>query len=205
MWAGYAGSMRTATAHRLATVGDLLAIPEEQRFHEIVGGDLVQKAMPAPKHGQAQRKLSALVDPYGRRRPRGPDDPWGWWFLTEQEVWFEINEVYRPDVSGWRRERLPVLPETTPIYVRPDWVCEILSPSNHRTDRVDKFDCYERCGVPHYWIVDPLKETLKAYRWAPKGYLLVLTAEKHEKVKVEPFDLIDIPVAAFFGDEEDGE
>src|SRR5262245_52144589 len=36
---------------RIATVEDLLAIPEEERFHEIIDGELVQKAMPTPKHG----------------------------------------------------------------------------------------------------------------------------------------------------------
>lgn len=33
---------------------DLLAIPEEERFHEIIDGELVRKAMPSAKHGSAQ-------------------------------------------------------------------------------------------------------------------------------------------------------
>ncbi|AGP34280.1 hypothetical protein [Sorangium cellulosum] len=36
-----------------ATLADLLAIPEEQRFHEIVDGELMQKAVPSFEHGDA--------------------------------------------------------------------------------------------------------------------------------------------------------
>jgi hypothetical protein len=38
----------------LATVTDLLAIPEASRYHEIVGGDLVPKAAPTGEHGATQ-------------------------------------------------------------------------------------------------------------------------------------------------------
>jgi hypothetical protein len=30
-------------------------------------------------------------------------------------------------VAGWRRERMPEMPDDEPIRVVPDWVCEILS------------------------------------------------------------------------------
>jgi hypothetical protein len=60
------------------------------------------------------------------RRPGGRL-PGGWWFATETEAAFAESDVYRPDVAGWRRERLPELPSTVPSHVRPDWVCEILS------------------------------------------------------------------------------
>jgi Uma2 family endonuclease len=58
-----------------ATIEDLLAIPEQDRFHEIIGGELVQKAMPSAQHGSSQANLAGLlVGPYGaatRRRLAG--------------------------------------------------------------------------------------------------------------------------------------
>ncbi|WP_437667517.1 Uma2 family endonuclease [Sorangium sp. So ce1182] len=117
------------------------------------------------------------------------------------EVLLEEEHVYRPDVLGWRRERLPELPATTPILVRPDWVCEVLSPSNARNDRVKKMRVYQRCGVPHYWMVDPEDQTLLVYRWTSEGYLLILTAERGERVRAEPFGEVELEMDALFGDE----
>ncbi len=61
--------------------------------------------------------------------------------------------MYRPDVAGWRRERLPELPASSPLLVRPDWVCEILSPSNEGNDVVKKMRAYKRSSVPHDWLI----------------------------------------------------
>ena len=89
-----------------ATVADLLAIREEHRFHEVVAGELVQKATPTGDHGAAQAALAGtLFAPFNRRA--GGRLPGGWWFATEVEVELESHHVYRPDVVGWRRERSP--------------------------------------------------------------------------------------------------
>src|SRR5262245_35652440 len=126
-----------------ATAADLLAIPEEERFHEIIGGDLVRKAMPSGPHGLAQRTVGGKIGDAYSRRPGGTR-PGGWWIVTEVEIQLEDHEVYRPDVIGWRRERLAQLPREGPILVRPDWVCEVLSSSNARNDRVKKMRVYHR-------------------------------------------------------------
>jgi Uma2 family endonuclease len=44
---------------RLATVHDLLAIPEEDRHHELIDGAIVEKGAASGEHGQAQ--LTALT------------------------------------------------------------------------------------------------------------------------------------------------
>ena len=194
-----------APESRPATVDDLLAIPEGERFHEIVDGELVRKTMPSLRHGTVQAELTAEVaGAYGlRSRGRGPG---GWIFATEVEIQFEPDQVYRPDVSGWRRKRLPGLPEESPVDVRPDWVCEILSPSNKQNDLFKKLRTYQRCQVAHYWIIDPLAEALTVYRWTPEGYLLVLTAAGRERVKPEPFDAVELSVHGLLaGDDSDSD
>lgn len=184
-----------------ATVADLLAIPEAERFHEIVDGELVQKAMPSIRHGMAQMGIGdAITGPYGpRARGRGPG---GWVFASETEILFDPSQVYRPDVAGWRKERLPTLPPEVPIGVRPDWICEILSSSNAQNDLIRKMRVYQRSQIQHYWLLDPDAETLTVYRWMAEGYLLVQTATGRELVRPEPFGEVELSVHGLIeGDE----
>ena len=187
---------------RPATLDDLLAIPEAERFHEIIDGELVRKAMPSFRHGGTQSELSGLlVGPYGRRR----GGPGGWRFVTEVEIMFSPNAILRPDISGWRRERLPEIPEEWPVSVRPDWVCEVLSPSNPENDLFKKIRIYQRAQVGHYWIIDPVAETLAVYRWTAEGFLLVMVARGEERVRAEPFDAVELSVRGLVtGEDEDG-
>jgi Uma2 family endonuclease len=114
----------------------------------------------------------------------------------------EAHEIYRPDVAGWRRERVPQRPEGTPIRHRPDWVCEILSPSSARNDQVTKLETYRRSGVPHYWILDPIQRTLLVYRLTPDGYLLALAATPASgRVHAEPFEAVELEVGVLFGED----
>ena len=184
-----------------ATLEDLFAIPEEARRHELIDGELVEKGAATGEHGGTQADLvSTLKSRFGRRP--GGRWPGGWWFVLEVEVYFDPDNTFRPDVTGWRRERAPERPSGTPIMLRPDWICEILS-TNRRNDLVRKKRVYHRYGVPHYWILDPVEETLSVLRWGPDGYIDVLAAQRGERVRAEPFDAVELPVGAFFGEEED--
>lgn len=188
-----------------ATIDDLLSIPPDQRFHEIIDGELVQKATPSFEHGDAQSALVSRIKGPFQRRPGGKG-PGGWWIATEVEIQLAASQIYRPDVVGWRRERVPERPTGTPIAIRPDWICEVLSPSNPGTDRVKKLNRYHQFGVPHYWLVDPIEESLSVFRWTADGYLLVLAADREARVRAEPFEAVEIVLATLFGeDQEDQE
>jgi colicin import membrane protein len=61
--------------------------------------------------------------------------------------------------------------------VTPELVAEVTSPSTRKNDVEDKFDFYERAGVPYYVIADVLHEndherrvSLFGYRRTPAGY-----------------------------------
>ena len=109
--------------------------------------------------------------------------------------------MVRPDLAGWRRDRVPERPTGRPLRSRPDWICEILSPTNARTDLVDELDLYRRFDVPHYWIVDPVTATLTVHRLTPDGYLIDLRAGREATVRAEPFEAIELRVGTLFGDE----
>jgi Uma2 family endonuclease len=181
---------------RPATAAD---IAHAERL-EVLGGEIAEKASPSAEHGAAQFAFGELLTPFNRR-PGGGGGPGGWWLMTEVEVELEAHEVFLPDIAGWRRERAPARPRGRAVRLRPDWVCEIRSASTARVDSVAKLRVYHRCGVPHYWICDPDTETLLVYRWSEAGYVAVLSAQRGERVRAEPFDAIEIAVGVLFGEE----
>jgi Uma2 family endonuclease len=192
----------TSTAKRAATVDEFLAIPEEERFHELIEGSIVEKASPSGEHGSAQAGVVGAILPAYQRRAGG-GGPGGWWIATEVEVLLE-PEIVRPDVVGWRRERVPARPTGFPVRARPDWICEVISPSNANVDTVKKLRLYQRTALPHYWLVDPRDATLTVMRWSADGYVTVLRAERGETVRPEPFGEIELVVGTLFGDDPPG-
>ena len=185
---------------KLATAADLTADGRA----EIIQGAVVQKASPSPGHGRLQLNFGTVL---GRRFERKPGGRWpgGWWLGSEIETEYETHEVYLHDVTGWRRDRVPVFPSERPVRTRPDWACELLSPSNSRHDRVGKLKVLHANGVPHYWLVDPVEQTLTVHRCEPGGYLVVLTAAAGETVRAEPFEAVELSLSVLFGVDDDVE
>ena len=180
----------------LATASDLVSLPDEVRA-EVVRGVVTEKAAPTFEHGDAQSSLAGVLkDPF----QRGRGGPGGWWIATEVDIELEAHEVYRPDVAGWRRERVTERPRGRPVRARPDWVAEVLSVSNAETDLGAKLVTYHRSGVAQYWIVDPEHETLTVYRWTAEGYVVLLSAGRRDRVRAAPFEDIEIAVGQLFGE-----
>jgi len=178
-----------------ATIDDLKALPAEVAA-EIIDGELVEKAAPSFDHGDVQAGISSQLGSRFRGPPR--DGGGGWWLVNEVEIEYEQRQIYRHDVCGWRRERLPERPTEWPVRVRPDWVCEILSRTNASNDTVKKLRTLHRHGVPHYWLVDPDRKTLTGFRWGESGYVAVVSAEAGERVRAEPFDALELDTTALF-------
>lgn len=180
-------------AKRLATYQDVLDAPEGYTA-EILNGELWLMPRPGVPHQTTSDDVFLDLGGRYRRRRGGGDSPGGWLIITEVELHLgdPVPEslVMVPDLSGWRRERLPSPPSTPAISVRPDWVCEILSPGarNARRDRLVKMPLYHDLGVPWLWIVDPLARTVEAYRHEPEGYLQVGVFGGSTEARIPPFD-----------------
>lgn len=186
---------------RLATLTDLLSIDEEDRFHEVLDGEVVPKESAGFKHGLGQSSVTRLLGRF-HGRPNGPSRPGGWWILTEATIRLSPHQIVQPDLAGWRRERLPQPPEDYPVPLRPDWICEIhCAKDAKRRDTLQKRRIYAEAGVPHYWLVDADDETLTVLRLAEGTYAEVLTAGRGETVRAEPFDALELAVGALFGDD----
>jgi Uma2 family endonuclease len=170
----------------------LMDLPEHVTG-EILNGQLYTMSRPTGRHGLVERGLSGnLVGPFDF----GRGGPGGWWIIQEPEVHFIRDvEVAVPDLAGWRRERMPSVPEDHRFEVVPDWLCEILSPSTAKKDRVVKLPLYAHYGVAHVWIVDPAAQTLEAFEWHEGRWTLIATLKEDDRVAVPPFDAVEFSLA----------
>lgn len=51
----------------------------------------------------------------------------------------------------------------------PDWICDIVEPSNVGLIRAVKLPIYHRLGVSHLWLVDRIRSALEIYSAATAG------------------------------------
>jgi Uma2 family endonuclease len=173
-----------------ATYEDLARLPDTV-IGEIVDGDLFATPRPALRHATASSALGMELGPPFRFGRGGPG---GWWILDEPELHF-ADEVLVPDVAGWKRERLPTIPDAAFLTLAPDWICEIVSPSTERLDRSRKLPVYAREGVAHLWLLNPSIRTLEVLRLESQRWMVVATHAGDEVVRAEPFHAIELQLS----------
>ena len=177
----------------LKTLDDLASYPEEDV--ELIGGEIVRRPMTRARHaqaqGQASRQLGAFV---------GGSDPGGWWILTEVSVAYEPHECPRHDLAGWRRERLPALPDGV-VDLPPDWVCEIVSPGHEKKDTLITPLLLRRHRVPFYWLIWPEDKALVAHALDGGEWRVIATLKDAERARVPPFEAVELDLVYLLGAE----
>lgn len=62
-----------------------------------------------------------------------------------------------------------------------------------------KLPIYARAGLPHVWLVDPGAQTLEVFRASGPHYLLLATYGGASLVRAEPFEAVELELAAVWG------
>ncbi len=186
------------TAPRQATYEDLLKVPDIL-IAEIVDGELFTFPRPASPHARAASSIGQDVSPFDRQAG-GPGGPGGWWVLFEPELHLGAD-ILVPDLAGWRRERMPVLKDVAYFELAPDWVCEVVSPSTARVDRMRKMPVYARERVGHLWIVHPGLQTLEVYRLEGQRWMVASSHVGAEGACAEPFEAIELDMSRWWLEE----
>jgi Uma2 family endonuclease len=177
-----------------ATYAELARLPEHL-VGELIDGEIQASPRPASRHARAATTLtSELVGPFDRGRGGGPG---GWLILAEPELHFGAD-VLVPDLAGWRRSRMPVMPDTAYFELAPDWLCEVISPSTGALDRARKLPRYAAAGVGNVWLVDPGVRTLEVFRLDQGTWRLVATYEGEARIRAEPFDAVELDLAVLW-------
>ena len=155
------------------TYDDYLHFPEGERW-EVINGEAFMVPAPNTRHQRVAGEIYYHVLHHLRQHGGGQV-----YVAPFDTVLSEFN-VFQPDVVFMTDENLGVLTEAN-VWGSPSWVVEVLS-SDVRRDRTLKFEQYERYGVPEYWIVDPVGNTIEMYRL--------------EEIRYGPAEIVTPPDAA---------
>ncbi len=74
------------------------------------------------------------------------------------------------------------------------------SPSTTSFDRTKKLAIYAREGVPWAWLIDPLARTLEVLKLENGHWTILATHAGNEVARAEPFEAIELELAALWGD-----
>ncbi|MCP3139474.1 Uma2 family endonuclease [Pyxidicoccus xibeiensis] len=162
---------------------------------EIIAGELYVSPRPRLRHGRAAFRLGKTLGPFDEEP--GQSGPGGWVFIPEPELHLG-GDALVPDLAGWRRERMPEIPDVVGVTLAPDWLCEVLSPSTEALDRARKMAVYAREGVKHLWLADPRPQTLEVYRLEGDRWLLLGTHTGDVTVHVDPFEALPVRLASLW-------
>jgi Uma2 family endonuclease len=177
-----------------ATFADLAALPPNMKG-ELIDGVLYAMTRPRGRHQSVAGSIEADFQPPFQRGRGGPG---GWWILPEPGIELPSAPEISPDIAGWRRERLPELPEDTSIRVVPDWVCEVLSPTTRRHNKLVKAPYYARVGVAWMWLVDIEARVLTVHRLYEGHWLEVAVYGDETTARIEPFADVEVDARSWW-------
>ncbi|WP_157779163.1 Uma2 family endonuclease [Micromonospora sp. WMMA2032] len=170
------------------TVDDLQDLPQDGQDYEIFDGSLLVSPHADVRHGAIANRLRRLLD---RQAPAG--------LLVGQDVGVSAkrSSYFVPDVFVAYEEAL----ERGGAALAPAdvlLVVEVVSPGNAGRDLVLKRHEYGVAGIPHYWLVEPRKQTLTVLEHVGAGYreATVLSATDVHRTD-RPFPLV-LPIADIF-------
>lgn len=129
------------------------ALPEDIRV-EVFDGVIYNMASPSQIHQSILLELSTLLNTYIKRK-RGDCKV----FLAPFDVLLSDNPltIVQPDIMiVCDKNKL----DEKRCNGAPDFIIEIVSPSNPSDDYIRKLYYYKNTGVREYWIVDPRRKTV---------------------------------------------
>lgn len=142
-------------ALNMATIEDISALPDGVRA-ELIDGKIYYQATPSRAHQEVVHQLSYEIESYIRKKSGNCKV-----YQAPFAVYLQGDKHYvEPDISViCDRDKL----DERGCNGAPDWVIEVLSPSNVYHDTVIKLELYINNGVREYWVVDPENEKVIVY------------------------------------------
>ena len=148
---------------RRVSYDDLAQMPEDGRRYELYDGEVFVVPSPVLRHQVVALRLWRILDDYANHTG-------GLAVASPMDVVFSNYDVVQPDVVFLTADSMRTVSLMDRVRQAPDLAVEVLSPSTASNDRGRKMRMFQRYGVPEYWIVDPIEETIEIYRLAEFEY-----------------------------------
>lgn len=173
------------------TIREYRLLPEDGRRWELVQGEFVMTPAPSTRHQKVSRNLqyelmTQLEKPGLAEVINAPVD-----------VVFDELNVVQPDLVIVASARTSIITERA-VEGPPDVLVEILSPNSVDRDRHLKRRLYAHFGVREYWIVDPVRGLLEAYRLADEGYALRERCDRATTLRCPDFPGLEVSLLEVF-------
>jgi Uma2 family endonuclease len=169
--------MTTVSPQTAYTPEDVARISDETgKLYELVDGALVEKLVMSQRSIHAATRLSHLLQ-------NAYDLTKAYVFVEQPTYCFENPlKMRRPDVALVWANRLPPGLTDEDLHIPPDFVAEVVSPTNTFDQQVDRVAEYLEAGVPLVWVVQPARRWIHVYR--QDGSVALLRAK--QTVRDEP-------------------
>ena len=175
------------------TVDEYLALDELEGGWELVDGVLQKMAKPNLDH----QHLLALIC-QGIRACLNTAAPRLGLVLLDVDVRLSPFRVAEPDLVYVRAERSHLL-QGVIVAGAPDLVLEILS-TDRSKDLIRNRQWYAQAGIPEYWILDPVHDTLTILELAGGGYIERAVLNRNDTLTTPTIPALSIPLTELFDD-----
>ena len=139
------------------TFAELAEWPDDGRRYELYDGEVIVVPAPFFRHQRVAQHVCDILREY-------EEATGGLVGISPLDVVLSDHDVVQPDIVFIRHERRHLIDMMDAIRVPPDLVVEVLSRKTEMRDRNRKADLFARFGIPEYWIVNPVKNTIEVRR-----------------------------------------
>ncbi len=138
------------------TEEDYYSLGEDIRA-ELINGQFYYMAAPSRIHQEILSELHTIINNYIKSKG-GACKIYPAPFAVK--LFYDKSNIVEPDISViCDRDKLT----NKGCLGAPDWIIEIVSPSDPKHDYITKLNLYNNAGVREYWIVDPMYNRVYVY------------------------------------------
>ena len=154
-------SMASPQPDKKYSYADYLQWPDEQRWEIIDGVPYDMSPAPSTKHQAISMELGRQIANYLRDKECQV-------FAAPFDVRLPLNEKKDEEIYNIVQPDLSIICDPSKLDEQgckgaPDLVIEIISPFTAKKELNEKFNLYERSGIPEYWVVFPKFNVVVVY------------------------------------------
>ncbi len=153
------------------TESDYYNLPENVRA-ELINGQILYMAAPGRLHQKILMEIAGTIRDYIKSNNETCEIYPAPFAVELSDTSCGNKNIVEPDIS--------VICDPKKLTDRgctgaPDWIIEIVSPSNSKHDYITKLALYESAGVREYWIVDLAQKRVLVYLFKADAIVNIYT------------------------------